>query len=68
MWKTATTNLLRVVKECGSQIQAFGDGELTCRALLYLFVDVVIDIQTDRVEGVWRQVVEAFRGGILADW
>ena len=68
MWKTATTNLLRVVKECGSQVQAFGEGELTACALLGFFAYTTIDIQTDRVEGVWRQVVEAFRGGILADW
>ncbi|KAI0073983.1 hypothetical protein K474DRAFT_1774330 [Panus rudis PR-1116 ss-1] len=50
LWKTATTNFLRIVKECGSQIQALG-----------------AEIPDDRVEGIWRQIVETFRGGILAD-
>ena len=26
LWKTATTNLLQVVKECGPQMQTLGDG------------------------------------------
>ncbi|KAI0690366.1 hypothetical protein BC835DRAFT_1365030 [Cytidiella melzeri] len=50
LWKTATTNFLRVVKECGNQIQQLHE-----------------TILSDRVEGIWRQVVESFRGAILAD-
>ncbi|KAG5638067.1 hypothetical protein H0H81_002035 [Sphagnurus paluster] len=26
------------------------------------------DIPTDRIEGIWRQMLDVFRGGILADW
>ncbi|EMD41098.1 hypothetical protein CERSUDRAFT_111675 [Gelatoporia subvermispora B] len=50
LWKTATTNFLRIVKECGKQMRALSE-----------------HIPSDRVEGIWRQVVETFRGGILAD-
>jgi len=47
LWKTATTNFLRIVKEI---------------ALL------ASDIPVETVEGIWRQVLDVFRGGILADW
>ncbi|KAF9810712.1 hypothetical protein IEO21_06846 [Rhodonia placenta] len=47
LWKTATTCVLRIVKECGPRMQTLEDA--------------------DRQEGVWRQVIETFRGGILAD-
>jgi len=50
LWKTATTNFLRIVKECGSQIQRLRES-----------------ILPERVEGIWRQVIESFRGAILAD-
>ncbi|OCH93573.1 hypothetical protein OBBRIDRAFT_885401 [Obba rivulosa] len=50
LWKTATTNFLRIVKECGKQMRTLSD-----------------NIPSERVEGIWRQVVETFRGGILAD-
>jgi hypothetical protein len=25
-------------------------------------------IQDERIEGIWRQILDVFRGGILADW
>ncbi|KAI0338792.1 hypothetical protein BDW22DRAFT_1362507 [Trametopsis cervina] len=50
LWKTATTNFLRIVRECGSQIQQLQE-----------------TILPERVEGIWRQVIETFRGAILAD-
>ncbi|KAF8656137.1 hypothetical protein AX16_002739 [Volvariella volvacea WC 439] len=50
LWKTATTNFLRIVKECASQMQTFGS--------------VIPD---DRIEGIWHQILDVFRGGILAD-
>lgn len=27
-----------------------------------------LELPDDRVEGIWRQVIDTFRGGILADW
>jgi hypothetical protein len=27
-----------------------------------------LGIPDERVEGIWRQVMDVFRGGILADW
>ncbi|KAJ7026944.1 hypothetical protein C8F04DRAFT_1008614 [Mycena alexandri] len=50
LWKTATSNFLRIVRECVPPMQALGD--------------VVPD---EHVEGIWRQVLDVFKGGILAD-
>ncbi|EPQ52984.1 hypothetical protein GLOTRDRAFT_139951 [Gloeophyllum trabeum ATCC 11539] len=50
LWKTATTSFLRIVKDCGPQIESMGS-----------------EIPDDRVEGIWRQVIDVFRGAILAD-
>lgn len=69
LWKTATTSFLRIVKECSVQIKALGAGRYV---LLYILhqkgSSVFADIPDDRVEGIWRQVLDVFRGGILADW
>lgn len=27
-----------------------------------------VEVHTERVEGIWRQIVDSVRGGILADW
>ncbi|KAH9934248.1 uncharacterized protein B0H18DRAFT_1082813 [Fomitopsis serialis] len=50
LWKTATNNFLRIVKECGPQLREFGE-----------------DVPDAQQEGIWRQIIETFRGGILAD-
>ncbi|TFK51181.1 hypothetical protein OE88DRAFT_1807990 [Heliocybe sulcata] len=50
LWKTSTTNFLRIVKECGAQVKALGT-----------------EIPDERVEGLWHQVLDVFRGAILAD-
>ncbi|KAJ6632164.1 hypothetical protein B0H10DRAFT_1976381 [Mycena sp. CBHHK59/15] len=50
LWKTATSNFLRIVKECALPMQTLGDG-----------------IPDEHIEGIWRQVLDVFRGGILAD-
>ena len=30
--------------------------------------DMLSDIPDERIEGMWRQIIDVFRGGILADW
>ncbi|KAJ6510816.1 hypothetical protein C8R45DRAFT_1207663 [Mycena sanguinolenta] len=50
LWKTATSNFLKIVKECVLPMQTMGS--------------VIPD---EHVEGIWRQVLDVFRGGILAD-
>lgn len=30
--------------------------------------DCALAISDTRVEAIWRQIIEGFRGGILADW
>ncbi|KAG6810738.1 hypothetical protein H0H92_010542 [Tricholoma furcatifolium] len=50
LWKTATTNFLRIVKECAPQINKLAE-----------------DTPSDRIESIWRQVLDVFKGGILAD-
>jgi hypothetical protein len=69
LWKTATISFLQIVKECGPRINAFGKGMVmivvrrpTLPPISYL------DIPDERVEGICRQVIDVFRGGILADW
>ena len=67
LWKTATSNFLRIVKECGPQIQALKDGK-SSEPYVTLFLIVLADISDSQVESIWRQIVETFRGGILSDW
>ncbi|KAF7333497.1 Protein MON2 [Mycena venus] len=50
LWKTATSNFLKVVKECVPPMQTLGSA-----------------IPDEHIEGIWRQVLDVFRGGILAD-
>ncbi|KAJ7641694.1 hypothetical protein FB45DRAFT_900796 [Roridomyces roridus] len=50
LWKTATSNFLKIVKECTVPIQTLGDA-----------------ISDEHIEGIWRQILDVFRGGILAD-
>ncbi|KAF7290808.1 Protein MON2 [Mycena indigotica] len=50
LWKTATSNFLKIVKECVLPMQNMGDA-----------------IPDEHIEGIWRQLLDVFRGGILAD-
>ncbi|CCL98022.1 uncharacterized protein FIBRA_00015 [Fibroporia radiculosa] len=50
LWKTATNNFLRIVRECGPQIQQIAN-----------------DVPGNCKETIWRQVIETFKGAILAD-
>lgn len=68
LWKSATTNLLQVVKECGLQIQRLDDRACALKHDHSVTLTRNTEISTDRVEGIWRQIVDSFRGGILADW
>ena len=27
-----------------------------------------VDIPDERVEGIWHQILDVFKGGLLADW
>ncbi|KAJ7054837.1 hypothetical protein C8F01DRAFT_1161520 [Mycena amicta] len=50
LWKSATSNFLKIVKECVPPMQSMGDA-----------------IPEEHIEGIWRQLLDVFRGGILAD-
>ncbi|KAF8198188.1 hypothetical protein K438DRAFT_1823993 [Mycena galopus ATCC 62051] len=50
LWKTATSNFLKIVKECVSPMHTLGSG-----------------VPDEHIEGIWRQMLDVFRGGILAD-
>ena len=28
----------------------------------------LLDISDERVEGIWHQILDVFKGGLLADW
>lgn len=74
LWKTATTSSLRIVREIAPQIRSLESSTYLVRVLaqfvLYANVEGTahIDISDERVEGIWRQTIDVFRGGILADW
>ncbi|SGY81478.1 BQ5605_C009g05501 [Microbotryum silenes-dioicae] len=50
LWKTATVNFLKAVKDCVAAFRSFGDSVLV-----------------EHYEGVWRQIVNGFRGALLAE-
>ncbi|CAK5277941.1 unnamed protein product [Mycena citricolor] len=50
LWKTATSNFLRIVKECVDPIETLGPA-----------------ISDEHLEAIWRQMLDVFKGGILAD-
>ncbi|TFY71218.1 hypothetical protein EVG20_g1792 [Dentipellis fragilis] len=50
LWKSATTNFLRIVNQIAPQLTKLHE-----------------DIPDERVEGIWRQTIDVFRGAILAD-
>lgn len=41
-------------------------GKLGCALIFYKIKSIAIP--PERVEGIWYQILEVFRGGILADW
>ncbi|SCV74793.1 BQ2448_7822 [Microbotryum intermedium] len=50
LWKTATVNFLKAVKDCVAALRSFGDSVLV-----------------EHYEGIWRQIVDGFRGALLAE-
>ena len=70
LWKTATVNFLSVVRECGTYIHQLNDSKRVIPFSNSQTNQYALHkaIMTERVEGLWRQVIESFRGAILADW
>ncbi|KAG9118878.1 hypothetical protein FRC07_006393, partial [Ceratobasidium sp. 392] len=50
LWKTATTSVLQVIKDCTLELPNFNE-----------------TVSDNRIEAIWRQIVDVFRGGLLAD-
>ncbi|KAL8279821.1 hypothetical protein RQP46_007671 [Phenoliferia psychrophenolica] len=50
LWKTATVNFLKAVKECVVSLDTLGP-----------------NLPSAVLEGIWRQLVEGYRGALLAD-
>jgi hypothetical protein len=68
LWKTATTCFLKIVKEIGPQINVLGPSMIIRNIYLYANADDVrAELSPVRVESAWRQVIDVYRGGILAD-
>ena len=69
LWKTATTCFLKIVKEVGPRINTLGPSE---RWIMYhsrCDADASwAELPSVRVESIWRQVIDVYRGGILSDW
>jgi hypothetical protein len=69
LWKTATTCFLKIVKEIGSQIDVLGSSMTIEDVYPYANAnDDHVELSPVRVESTWRQVIDVYRGGILADW
>ena len=71
LWKTATSCFLKIVKEVGPRISALDSSER--QQIIYYLAAVMLTpalagLSPVRVESIWRQVMEVYRGGILADW
>jgi hypothetical protein len=70
LWKTATNSFLGIIKECTPQIKAFGDSACSTlqRRRFESYSPSHSALPDERVEGLWHQILDVFRGGILADW
>ena len=69
LWKTATSCFLKIVKEVGPQIDVLGSSKMVRDTCSYANADDDrADLSPVRVESTWRQVIDVYRGGILADW
>ena len=69
LWKTATSCFLKIVKEVGPQIDVLGSSKMVRDTCSYANADDDrAELSPVRVESTWRQVIDVYRGGILADW
>jgi hypothetical protein len=69
LWKTATTCFLKIAKEIGPQIDVLGSSKMVWDIYSYANADDDrAELSPVRVESTWRQVIDVYRGGILADW
>jgi hypothetical protein len=68
LWKTATSCFLNIVEEIGPQINVLGS------SMIFYFDDDAnanddrAELSPVRVESTWKQVIDVYRSGILADW
>lgn len=56
------------MKEGTQQSKALGTGKYSFSSLVAGADSPIQDIPDERIEGIWRQIIDVFRGGILADW
>ena len=69
LWKTATSCFLKIVKEVGPRISALGSSERWGYIPSCCDADASrVALPPVRVESIWRQVIDVYRGGILSDW
>jgi hypothetical protein len=72
LWKTATMCFLKIVKEVGPQVGAL-DSSMVSSSSERVFRVLILnhdfpELSPVRVESIWKQVIDVYRGGILADW
>jgi hypothetical protein len=61
------TCFLKVVKEIGPQINTLGFSMAFFTVHGWEYADGRTGLSPVRVESVWRQMIDVYRGGILAD-
>lgn len=69
LWKTATISFLRAVRDCVVMMEKFSDRSSSVLSSWNTCTDYVTgaEISTINFEGIWRQIIEGFRGALLAD-
>ena len=71
LWKTATVDFLTIVRDCFPALSKLKAGQQSpirhsfAVALAHPLVGAEMSGET--FEAVWRQIIEAYRGAILAD-
>lgn len=70
LWKTATSNFLSVVKEAVVYLNRNSEGKqiLSNTSIQRAMLNAFTDLDEQRIEGIWRAILDVYRGGILADW
>lgn len=69
LWKTATTSFLKVIRGAIAQVKSLAAGaHLIHSPVQQCIHQSATDISDDRLESIWRQIIDVYRGGILADW
>lgn len=67
LWKTATINFLRAVKDIVNSLQTLATREFPKQQLMVSANDSALEMTPKNHESIWKQIVEGYRGALLAE-